>query len=76
MQKVINSSTNQIYRYYITILSYMSPDVERRQAKVMCVYKYSVYYMVTRLISKFFLYLHCTYNQQRLLNDLKIDNRI
>lgn len=42
----------------------------------MCVYKYSVYYMVTRLISKFFLYLHCTYNQQRLLNDLKIDNRI
>lgn len=45
----------------------MSPDVERRQAKVMCVYKYSVYYMVTRLISKFFLYLHCTYNQQRMI---------
>lgn len=42
----------------------------------MCVYKYSVYYMVTWLMSKFFLYLHCTYIQQRLLNDLKIYNRI
>lgn len=51
----------------------MCPQIKK---EVMCVYKYSVYYMVTRLMSKFFLYLHCTYIQQRLLNDFEIDNRI
>lgn len=42
----------------------------------MCVYRYNTYYMATRLMNIFFLYQHCTYTQQRLLCDLKIDNRI